>query len=804
MKLTYPLLVLIAIWGFPQHTISQNCEAVFEGKVTDFHDGHPLENALIRLYHTDKAAVSDIDGNFSISGICPGSYEVEISHESCTPRFMTLEITGITTRRITLEHHLEELREVVVEGTRDHPVTASATEQILHTETIDKFSAASVGDALKEISGVSSLNTGSAIVKPVIQGLHSSRIITMNNGVRLQDQEWGMEHAPNLDLNAAGSLTVVKGAAALQYGGDAIGGVIIAEPSKIPVKDTLYGKTILSGATNGRGGALISSLTKSYETGWHWQAQGTLKRFGDFKAPGYSLTNTGYSQQAFSAGFGLNKFTHGFEAYYSFYRNEIGILRSSHIGSQRDLLQAINNREPLVVEDFSYDINAPKQQVTHHLAKINFFKRFEQLGKWNLQYDFQQNNRQEYDLRRGERKGTPSMDMKLTTHTLTSGFLFDARGGRTINTGILLRYQHNVPDPETGVRRLIPDYDRYDAGLYASIKQAINESLVVDAGIRYDFNRMDAEKFYKKDRWEDQGYDEDFGDIITEDYGDQWLTNPTLDFHSISATAGLEYQLGSSTLRLNYALANRPPNPAELFSDGLHHSAAAIELGDLRIDQETSHKISASYALKTRKLSLSIAPYLNMIGDYILLEPSGSELNIRGAFPVWRYRQVDALFAGADLDLNYDISEHWSFNHKFAYVHARDRSRNRALIAIPPANTTNKITYLKPEWHQLTLSLRSDYFFRQNEFPDNNFTISVIEDGEYVDRTADISTPPDAYHLLGFDASATFPLRKRSELTVGVTVNNILDTKYRDYLNRLRFFSDDLGRNMQLSIKMNY
>ena len=60
----------------------------------------------------------------------------------------------------------------------------------------------------------------------MINGLHSSRIIVMNNDVRLQDQEWGIEHAPNIDLNSAGSINVIKGANALAYGGDALGGVI--------------------------------------------------------------------------------------------------------------------------------------------------------------------------------------------------------------------------------------------------------------------------------------------------------------------------------------------------------------------------------------------------------------------------------------------------------------------------------------------------------------------------------------------------------------------------------------------------
>ncbi|MBC9796881.1 TonB-dependent receptor [Sinomicrobium weinanense] len=805
MKPAFPLFLFISLLGSITTATSQNCTAVFKGEVTDFHDGKPLMNALIQLIGTDKATASDIDGSFVINGICPGRYEVEISHESCNTRIMSVEISGTTTQPITLEHHLEELKEVVVEGSRDHPVTNSATEQILHTDVIEKFSSASLGDALKEISGVSSLNTGSAIVKPVIQGLHSSRIITMNNGVRLQDQEWGIEHAPNLDLNAAGSLTVVKGAAALQYGGDAIGGVIIADPEKIPVKDTIYGKTLLSGATNGRGGALVSSLTKSYKSGWYWSAQGTLKRFGDGKAPDYSLTNTGYSQQAFSASFGLNKFTYGFDVYYSFYRNEIGILRASHIGSVEDMFHAINSRQPSVIEPFSYDINAPKQDITHHLAKVRFFKRFQNLGKLSLQYDFQQNNRLEYDIRKGDLKGIPAMDMELTTHTLSSDFQFDSRSDYKINTGATFQYQTNFPDPRTRVRRLIPDYDRYTFGIYGAGSYHLTDALTLDAGARYDFTRMDAKKFYFNTRWEQKGYDRDFQDIIIGEEGNQLLTNPVFDFHNISATAGIKYNMDTyGEVLFNYALAGRAPNPSELFSDGLHHSAAAIELGDLRMDQETSHKFSASYARNTGEFQFTVAPYANFVHNFILLEPTGSEQTIRGAFPVWEYKQVNARLLGIDLDASYRFLDHWTFTHKFSYVYGKDITRNRPLIDIPPANTSNRITFSKPEWKNLRLTLRSDYFFRQNEFPNNNFPVRLPENGEYVDRELDISTPPSAYHLLGFDASAGFHFIKHSEITVGLTVDNILNTNYRDYLNRLRFFADDLGRNFKLQIKINY
>ncbi|MBQ0739804.1 Plug domain-containing protein, partial [Aquimarina celericrescens] len=159
--------------------------------------------------------------------------------------------------------------------------TTSGEEETIDSDIIEKYSSASLGDALKEITGVFSLNTGSTIVTPINQGPSGSRVLFMNNGVRMQDMEWGDEHAPNLDVNTAGNVTVVKGASALRYGGDAIGGVVIIEPNKIPARDTLYGKTMITGGLNGRGGSFSSELIKGYQNGWFFKAQGTMKRFGD-------------------------------------------------------------------------------------------------------------------------------------------------------------------------------------------------------------------------------------------------------------------------------------------------------------------------------------------------------------------------------------------------------------------------------------------------------------------------------------------------------------------------------------------
>ncbi|WP_298315108.1 TonB-dependent receptor [uncultured Aquimarina sp.] len=793
---TLCIVFLLAV----NHLFAQDCNKTLSGRVIDFHDGVSLEGATITFNST--TIKTDSNGMYKITGLCATSYAFTISHEDCNSQVVTIDINEVSNKDFYLEHHLNELLEVKVSG-NNKTKTSSSQEETISKDVIERYSSAALGDALREITGVSSLNTGSTIVKPIIQGLSGSRVLIMNNGVRMQDMEWGDEHAPNVDINTAGNVTVVKGAAALRYGGDAIGGVIVMEPNKVPAKDTLFGKTVVTGASNGRGGTISSEMIKGYKSGWFLKAQGTLKRFGDVESPDYILSNTGIFERGGSLSFGNNKFTQGWDVYYSYYQNEIGVLAASHIGNADDLIESINSGQPSVIENFTYTIDNPKQDVTHHLARLRYFKRFEKLGKWTTQYDFQHNQRFEFDIRQTEElRKIPSLDLELTTHTLTSDFILDSKFDYNLDFGIVMRYQDNFADPSTRARRLIPDYEKYDAGLFISGKYDINDNVTIDAGVRYDYNQIEAKKFYIKTRWEERGYDQEFNDLIIADEGTQWLTNPKFDYHSISATTGFNYVFGDSyELRGNYALAQRAPNPSELFSDGLHHSASRIELGDLRIDQETSHKLSFSFQKNDENWTWEIAPYANFINDYILLEPTNVELSIRGAFPVWEYRQTNARLLGIDAKLTKKWLANWQTNHQFSLVKGKDTETDIPLINIPAANFRNSIVFQKEDWMGLVMSLESDYTFRQNEFPDN---IIVFSPQEQEDVLLDINTPPGDYHLLHMNADIKIPFFKQNELNIGVTINNITNNKYRNYLNRQRYFADEVGRNFLLRLTFNY
>ncbi len=568
------------------------------------------------------------------------------------------------------------------------------------------------------------------------------------------------------------------------------------------LRDTVFGKTLLNGMTNGQGGNISSELTKVFNDGWFVKGQASYKKLGDREAPDYVLSNTGIEETGITVRFGRKTFTWGWDAWYSYYDANIGILRASHIGNVDDLIRSINSMQPLVIESFTYDINPPRQEVTHHLAKLKVYKRFEGVGRWNFQYDFQLNNRLEFDVRVGDDRDTPAIDLELTTHTVNTDFKWDANSNYKIRVGILGRLQDNFADPDTGVRRLIPDYDRYDLGLFAIGDYQVSDHLLVEAGLRYDYNRIDALKFFRTSRWLERGYDQDFADIIVEDLGTQLLTNPDLDFHNISATIGLQYKInGSTDFRFNYSLAQRAPNPSELFSDGLHHSAARIELGDLRIDQETSNKLAISLEKSYKNWGFTLEPYANFVSDFILLEPTGVEFTIRGAFPVWEYRQTDARLLGVDMSAYANWSPNWRTDHRFSIVKGNDTDSDIALINMPAPNTTNRITYSRPEWKNFEIGLESFYSFRQNEFPPN---IIVFSPEQQQDVLLEINTPPESYHLIGFYSNFEIPVGNKSNLGIGIRVDNLLNTNYRDYLNRLRYFADDLGRNIILQLKFNY
>ena len=147
-----------------------------------------------------------------------------------------------------------------------------------------------------------------------------------------------------------------------------------------------------------------------------FRLQGTYKKGGNYRIPGYWVANTGVDEQNYSATMAYRKATLWYEAFYSHFDTDLGLYKGSHTGNRNDLLNAINSDVPLVPAEFTYDIERPRQHVQHDLGKAQLYADT-RIGMWNLTYAYQHNFRQEYDVVRID-KGNAQLNLTLNTQSL--------------------------------------------------------------------------------------------------------------------------------------------------------------------------------------------------------------------------------------------------------------------------------------------------------------------------------------------------------------------------------------------------
>ena len=131
-------------------------------------------------------------------------------------------------------------------------VSNNAVSSQLNNKTIERSLGQSLGTMLERVSGVSSIQTGGTVSKPVIHGMYGNRILLVNNGARLTGQQWGADHAPEVDKNSSTKIEVVKGAEAVRYGSDALGGIVVMEQDMLPYNQKhTHGRLLSMYGSNG-------------------------------------------------------------------------------------------------------------------------------------------------------------------------------------------------------------------------------------------------------------------------------------------------------------------------------------------------------------------------------------------------------------------------------------------------------------------------------------------------------------------------------------------------------------------------
>jgi len=757
------------LWNIPNSLVAQDCSVIIRGQVLDESTGIPMEYAGVYIQETKQGVSADSLGYFKLEKVCTGRYHIQVSHIGCENENLYIHLTRDTFLYILLHHHAELLNEIAVHGSRNDNSTQIVNS--ISKEEISRESNKNFAELLEKIAGVSTIKNGSGIAKPVIHGLYGNRIAIVNNGLIQAGQQWGNDHAPEIDAFMVDHLTVVKGAGALAYGGNGLGGIILAENNPISPDPHLHGLVNYIHQSNGRGHT-VNAQVQQHRSWASWRLSGTFKAMGDHKTPDYFLTNTGKKEK--NLGFQLEKkwsdqWNSRFQ--YSLFTAQIGILRGSHIGNLSDLESAIGRPIPFFTKDqFSYQTESPRQSVRHHLVRLEnkLFLKNDQVISIN--YGGQLNERKEFDVRRSGRSDLPALSLNQFSHFLEGIYNKAGNPGNLFKTGAQFNFIVNTNDPETGILPLIPNYQGVTASLFGILQQQ-KDKAQWEMGLRYDLKSINAVTISKTLPRTINRY------------------NPL--FHNLNLSIGNKLQLEprvNLTTNLGYVI--RSPEANELYSFGLHQGVSGLEEGNPDLRQEKSLKAIASLdALAFKKLFFQVVGYWQYINDYIYLQPQKEyRLTIRGAFPVFSYLQTDASIWGFDMMATSEWNKHLKSTAKISLVSGQDRTNHLPLVYIPPPQVQADLQYsFGPNGvgSNSYLSLQGKQVFKQNR----------LEAGQ------DLLETPGAYALFSLEGGTGVSFN-HSLLKFSFQVENLFNTTYREYLNRLRYFADEPGIN--ISLRVNY
>ena len=791
------LCLWFLVWMSPKGYSQGLCAERISGQALN-ELGRPFDGVEIIIKSLGVGTVADSLGNFSIKNLCAGTYDVEFRHVGY--RSIRKERATHSTDRwvVVMESESKNLKEIVVHE-EGHHLEGIQNYALLNEKQLNESAGKSLGETLKELPGVSTIQTGPGIFKPVIHGLQGQRVLILNNGIRQEGQQWGAEHAPEIDPFIASSIVVVKDASAIKYGTDALGGVIIVNPAPLPEQPGVGGAVTTMLQTNGRVGIASGMLEGGFRNfeGWGWRVQGTTRRAGDFHAPDYSLTNTGNHELDFSVATGFHNEKVGADIFFSRFQTELGILRGSAISNLDDLLVAMEQEPPQGTTDFSYAISEPRQEVSHNLFKVNTHWARPH-GEWRLLYGYQSNFRKEFDIRIGGLSQIPAISMEIKTQTLELEWEHEDSKGHQFSFGMNGMYQMNRNIPGTQRTAFIPDFESFSGGPFAVAKLTLN-GWILDVGARFDFKNFSVAGFDYKNT----------------------LYTADLSFRNMSASMGASRKLSQKhQIKLNVSSAWRPPHVAELYSLGTHQSAAAIEYGlllndstnevmkitDVPFKVEQAWKGVVTHTFTAARFHVETTLYTNLVMNYLYLRPTGVTQNIRGVYPYFRYTQTDALFIGADVSAWWQLSGRFSVVPKISLLRASDFRNSDFLVFIPSNRFELAIRY-EALRNKFYVESKLKYVARQSNAP-RVVTVRQIEDAVEVGQDPlggskdnfDYMAAPDGYFLVGAAAGISLPAGK-GRFDFRLALENSFDTSYREYTNRFRYYADDIGRNLILSMK---
>ena len=392
----------------------------------------PLNEVNIFFLDQNILLFSNVDGEFVTELDIPNNSYINFYKDGYTSKNLKYESA------LELKITLEKLHVILDEVGVIESYSELGNSRLINIEkkSLSTQNSISIIDDIAELSGVDMISSGLGIQKVVVRGLSGMRVVTYLNGMQINNQQWANDHGIGFTDLGLSEVELIKGASALKYGSEAIGGLLYFKDAPFIAADKLKG-FISTGFNNS---SLLSNSkfgVKFNKKNLFFNLYGQYAISSDYRLPDNTyLFNSRFKQNAikFSLGYRYKNWQNIFRAQI---HNELpGIPGHVHGDPSKVDINAITSIELDLAEDFS--IKKPWQVVNNKLLiyETNYMLN-------NLKFEFYAghfvNNLMEY----GEKLTKPAFDLNLS-NTLLSPNIRYISGKLTLQIGSQFVFQENT------------------------------------------------------------------------------------------------------------------------------------------------------------------------------------------------------------------------------------------------------------------------------------------------------------------------------------------------------------------------
>jgi len=785
----YKTLCLWLFFSLNSTLLAQNTFQI-KGTITDATTLKPIEGATV-ISGEKLFSISSSNGAFTLDNITKGIYKLTISHVAYNTKIITVNVTSKTEHvSITLEESTTNLEEVTVTGKTKQDIAHETpiVSQLVTKEFLTTNRENSLMQTLSKIPGVSTINIGSGQSKPIIRGLGFNRVSVVQNGIKHEAQQWGNDHGLEIDQYGIEEINIIKGAASLLYGSDAIAGVVDIQPAKIPLMNSFDGEVnLLAESNNDLFGVSVGLQARKEK--WYYRTRLTYRDYGDYKVPTDRIRYESYifelhdnylrntagneANAAFSIGylgedFKTETFVSNVYAKNGFFANAHGLeVRTSTIDYDSD------NR----------DVDLPYHKV-NHFKVVNNSTLYKGDHTLHIELGFQNNHREEHSepVPHGYMPKPDNSKERVfykNTYSLNARDVYKPNENHDVVFGVNAEFQNNNIG---GWGFLIPEYDRFTVGVFAFDHVDLTKNLHFQGGLRYDYGMVKTKSYFD---WFQSPINNANGS--TSNIYLQRAQNKTLDFNSISGSVGLSYTGDKTAYKLNIGKSFRIPLANELASDGVNYHMYRFERGNLDLDPEESYQLDVEVDYASKRFSFGVSPFMNFFENFIYLNPTP---NYYETLQIYEYTQSKVFRFGGELRMGYALLDNLRLDTSVEYVYSRQTSGPKKDFTIPFSPPLSGLI-------SANYSLKKDlWFFKSLQFfADYRITANQDEIVPPEEKTS-------GYEVLNLSVLTDLNVFNTSKPTqLRLKLNNVFDTKYFNHTSFYRLIDvPEAGRNLSLSL----